>query len=71
MKILGVALVILGLIVLVFGGMGYNRERTVLHMGSMNATVTEHHTVPIAPVAGVALLAGGVVLLVVAGKRHA
>jgi hypothetical protein len=71
MKSLGIGLVILGLIVLVFGGMGYDRERTILHMGSMKAMVTEHRTIPIAPIAGVVLFAGGVVLLVMSGKRHA
>jgi len=71
MKTLGIALAIVGVIVLVFGGVRYNRQRTVLHMGSMSATVTEHRTLPVAPVAGVLLLAGGVVLLVVAGKRRA
>ena len=71
MKILGIALILLGLGALVFGGIGYNRERTVLKMGGMSASVTEHRTVPVAPVAGMIALAGGVVLLVVAGKRRA
>jgi hypothetical protein len=71
MKILGVALVILGIMALLFGGIGYNRQRTVLQMGSMSAKVTEHRTVPVAPVAGMIALAGGVVLLVAARRRHA
>lgn len=71
MKMLGVALIILGILALVFGGLGYDRERTVLKMGGMSASVTEHRTIPIAPIAGVLSLAGGVVILVVASKRRA
>jgi len=40
-------------------------------MGSMNASVTEHQSVHVAPVAGVILVAGGVVLLMVASKQRA
>jgi hypothetical protein len=65
MKPLGVALVILGIIALIYGGIGYNRQRTVLDVGGIKATVTEHKTFPIAPVVGAIALLGGVSLLVV------
>jgi len=65
MKLIGVALVILGIVALVYGGISYNRERTVLDVGGIKATVTENKTFPIAPVAGVISLIGGVALLVV------
>lgn len=71
MKILGIALVIIGIAVLVFGGIGFNRQRTVFQVGEINASVTERQSVPIAPVAGVLAVVGGVVLMVVASKRHA
>lgn len=65
MKWIGVVLVIIGIVGLIYGGIGYNRQRTVLDMGGMKATVTEHSTVPIAPVVGALSLIGGVALLVV------
>jgi hypothetical protein len=71
MKGLGAALIVLGLVALLFGGIGFDRQRTVLQMGSMSAKVTEHRTMPVAAVAGVLALAGGVVLLLGASKRHA
>ena len=64
MKIIGVALVILGIIGLVYGGIGYNRERTILDVGGIKATATEHKTIPITPVAGSIALIGGIALLV-------
>lgn len=65
MKPLGVALVVLGIVALIYGGIGYNRQRTVLDLGGMKATVTEHKTFPIAPVVGALLLIGGVAIFVV------
>jgi hypothetical protein len=64
MKIIGVALVILGIVALVLGGIGYNRQTTILEVGGIKATATEHKTLPIAPVAGGIALIGGIVLLV-------
>jgi hypothetical protein len=69
-KLMAVALVILGTVVLIYGGISYNRQRTILDVGGMKATVTEHKSVPIAPVIGVISLIGGVVLLVT-GRRAA
>lgn len=69
MKLLGIALVILGIVGLVYGGIGYNRERTILDVGGIKATATEHKTIPIAPIAGGLALVGGVALLLVSNKR--
>lgn len=70
MKWIGVVLVILGIVALIYSGIGYNRQRTVVDVGGIKATVTEHKTIAIAPVAGAISLIGGVALLVV-GKRRA
>lgn len=64
MKSIGVALVILGIVAVVYGGIGYNRQRTVLDVGGIKATVTEHKTFPITPVVGVIALIGGVAIMV-------
>jgi hypothetical protein len=69
MKPLGIALVLLGVVALIYGGIGYNKETTVLDLGGIKATATEHKSVPIAPVAGGVLLIAGVALL--ASKRTA
>lgn len=71
MKILGVGLVMFGIIALVFGGIGYNRQTTILDVGGIRTTATERKTVPIAPVAGAIVLLGGVALLVAPRLRRA
>lgn len=70
-KVLAVALVVLGLIALVQGGFAYNRQTTVLDIGGIKATATERRAVPIAPVAGAIALLGGVMLLVMPRMRRA
>jgi hypothetical protein len=70
MKIVGIALVILGIVALVAGGLGYDRQRTVLEVGGLKATATEHTTIPYSPIIGAIALVGGIVLLVGA-KRSA
>jgi hypothetical protein len=71
MKIVGVVLVVLGIVALVYGGIGYNRRTTILEVGGIKATATEHKAIPMAPVAGVIALASGIVLLVVPRSHRA
>jgi len=68
MRNIGIVIVILGVLALVYGGFAYNKDRTVLQMGSVNVTATEHKSIPIPAVVGVVVLIGGVALLV-AGSR--
>jgi hypothetical protein len=69
MRILGIVLVVIGAVALAYGGIGYDRQKTVLDMGPLKATTTEHKTLPISPVIGGLALLGGVVLLMSRGKR--
>jgi hypothetical protein len=70
MKTLGFALLILGLAGVVFGGIEFDRQRTILQIGSMSASVTEHASSSVLPVAGVLLLGGGVVILLTTQKKR-
>jgi hypothetical protein len=69
MKPIGMALVVLGIAALLLGVLGYSRERTVLDMGGMKATATEHTSSPVAAIAGVVSLIGGVGLLGIDRRR--
>jgi len=63
MKRVGIALVILGIVGLYYGVAGYDRRSTILDLGGIKATATEHRTVPMGSVAGALALIGGLVLL--------
>jgi hypothetical protein len=63
-QVIGILLVVVGLISLLMGGISWTREETVLDLGPIEARTRERETIPIPPILGGLLLAGGVVLLV-------
>jgi hypothetical protein len=63
MKSLGMALVVLGVVALIYGGMGFNKETTMIDVGGIKATATEHKTSPFVAGLGVGALIGGIALL--------
>lgn len=69
MKITGIVLVVLGILALVYGGISYNKNKTVLKVGSMSVTAAEHKTIPVPAVAGIVVLAGGAALLILGQRR--
>jgi len=69
MKFMGFVLVVLGVLALVYGGISYNRQKTVLDVGPFKATATEQKNVPLSPIVGGIALIGGIVLLVAPRKR--
>ncbi len=69
MKLIGIALVVLGIVALIYGGIGYTKEKTVVEFGGIRATATEQKTIPIAPIVGAISIIGGVAILVGAKRR--
>jgi hypothetical protein len=67
-KLIGVALIVLGVVALVYEGITYTTREKVIDLGPLQAEVERKKTIPLSPVLGVAALAGGVVLLLV-GRR--
>ena len=60
MKIAGIVLIVAGLAAILYGGFSYTDHRRAVDMGPMQIDMTEHHTVPIPPILGIAgILAGG------------
>ena len=68
--IVGIALIVLGLVSLLWGGFRWTEEKKVLDIGPVEATAEEHKTLPIPPVVGALALVGGIVVLVVPTKRR-
>lgn len=68
-KILGVALIVLGVVALVYQGITYTTKEKVLEVGPFKAEVSKEKTIPLSPVVGVLALAGGIVLLWVGRGR--
>jgi uncharacterized membrane protein YidH (DUF202 family) len=69
LKTIGIVLLVIGVLALVYGGISYNKNHTVLQVGSLNVTATEHKSIPVPAVAGVVVLVGGVAFLVLGMRR--
>ena len=65
----GVVLLVLGLAALAYQGFSYTTRETVLEVGPIHATAETEKTVDIPPIAGVAAVAAGLILLVASRKR--
>jgi hypothetical protein len=70
MKIAAIVLIVVGVIALAYGGVTYTKEKKVIDLGPIQATTKERETIPLPPVLGVAAIAGGVILLVVSGRKR-
>ena len=64
-RIVGLVLVIVGLISLLWGGISWTRERTVVDIGPFEARTEERERIPLPPIFGGLALAAGAVLLFV------
>lgn len=69
MRILGIILVAIGVLALVYGGINYTKKKSVLDLGPVEITSTEHKSFPIPAAVGALVLIGGVVILVGGGRR--
>jgi uncharacterized membrane protein len=67
-SIVGIALIVLGVVALIYQGITYTTRETVIDIGPLKATAERQKTLPLSPVVGGIALVGGIVLLV-AGSR--
>jgi hypothetical protein len=70
-SIIGLLLIAAGLAMLLMGGFSYSKSEKVLDVGPLEATVETQERVPISPILGGLVLAGGVALLLVGRKTKA
>jgi hypothetical protein len=69
--LVGIILIVVGIIALAYQGITYTTHKKVLDLGPLQATETQHHTIPLPPVLGAIALIGGVVVLVAGSKSAA
>ena len=61
--LIGLALVVLGILALVYQGIGYTKQKDIVDVGPIHATTYQHKTIPLPPVVGAIALIGGIVLI--------
>lgn len=69
-RIVGTILVVIGIIALVWGGISWTREETVVDLGPLEAKTETRETIPLPPVLGGIALVAGIVLLVIPSRRR-
>ena len=69
LRIVGIALLVLGVLSLAYQGISYTESEKVLEVGPITATKETKTTIPLPPILGGAALVGGLILLVVGGRR--
>jgi uncharacterized membrane protein HdeD (DUF308 family) len=69
--IVGVLLIVLGLVALVYQGFTYTKRETVIDIGPIKATADREKTIPLPPVVGAVAVVGGVLVLVLGGRKSA
>lgn len=63
MRLIGIVLIVLGVLALAYGGFSYTTREKVVDIGPLQATALTHKTIPVAPIVGIAALAGGLALV--------
>lgn len=63
MRTLGAVLLVLGVVALVYGGVSWTRKDTVIDAGPVEVTADKRETLALPPLVGLALVAGGLVLV--------
>ncbi|MGB9467641.1 MAG: hypothetical protein WBR10_21210 [Candidatus Acidiferrum sp.] len=66
---IGILLIVLGGLTLAYHGFNYTRREHVMDVGPMHVTTETQDRVPIPPILGGIALVGGIVLLVLGGKK--
>lgn len=66
--IAGIVLVVIGAICLAYQGITYTTHKKVVKVGPIEATKTEHRTIPLPPIVGGVLVVGGIVLISIGGR---
>jgi len=66
---IAIALIVLGVIGLAYGGFTYTTREKVVDIGPIHATHDESHTIPLPPIAGAIALIGGIAILATSRSR--
>jgi drug/metabolite transporter (DMT)-like permease len=69
-KIVGLVLVVVGIVALIWGGVFWTNQKTVLDAGPLQVTTSDRDGVRVPPVVGVLAVIGGIVLLVLPDRRR-
>jgi len=68
-KLVGIALLVAGVLGLVYGGFSYTKDTTVVKLGPIEVTAKEKQTVNVPLWAGIGAIVAGGLLLTLGGRK--
>ena len=67
--LVGIALIVLGIVAFTYQGITYTSREKIIDIGPIQATADTQKTIPLPPLLGGLVLAGGIVLVIVGAKK--
>jgi hypothetical protein len=71
LRIVGLVLIVVGIVALLWGGVFWTRNKTVIDAGPIEVKSQQHEGVSVPPIVGVGALVAGIALLVIPSRRRA
>jgi len=69
-RLVAIALVVAGILGLVYGGFSYTKDTTVVKLGPLEISAKEKHTVNVPIWAGIGAIVSGGLLLALGGRKR-
>lgn len=69
-RVAGMVLIAIGLVGLLWGGISWTREKTVVDAGPIDVRAEQRENIPVPPLVGGIALVAGIVLLVLPARRR-
>ena len=70
-RVIGLVLVAVGIVALLWGGVFWTRQKTVLDAGPLEVKTQKHEGFAVPPIVSVGCLIAGIALVVVGGRQRA
>jgi hypothetical protein len=67
--LVGIVLIVLGIAAFAYQGISYTTRENIVNLGPIQASVDTKKTIPLPPLLGGLMLAGGLVLVMVGAKK--
>jgi len=67
--LVGIALIVLGIVAFTYQGITYTSREKIIDIGPIQATADTQKTIPLSPLLGGLVLAGGIELVIVGAKK--
>lgn len=67
--LVGIGLILLGIVAFAYPGITYTSREKIIDIGPFQATADTQKTIPLSPLLGGVVLAGGILLVVVGARK--